>query len=213
MKGKNKMRNTLILITIAFASIGNTLLADGWGQKQTQRTIGGALGGATIGGIIGHQHDKQKEGIIIGSVLGMIIGNKSGQGADYREEQRQWELQKREMAHRERLRREEQRRIEEAKRRQFEYRPISQNGMNRGSVVSDEVTQARPVQSNEKQNYYKNWKFVEFKKSVRRALLEFQEAERKAQEQLQRLRNGENVNTQTKMLNDVNYQQSPVHFY
>ena len=34
------MRNTLILITIAFASIGNTLMADGWGQKQTQRTIG-----------------------------------------------------------------------------------------------------------------------------------------------------------------------------
>ena len=111
MKGKNNMRNTLILITIAFASIGNTLMADGWGQKQTQRTIGEALGGATIGGIIGHQHDKQKEGIIIGSVLGMIIGNKSGKGADYRAEQQRWEQQKREMAHRERLRREEQREL------------------------------------------------------------------------------------------------------
>ena len=213
MKGKNKMRNTLILITIAFASIGNTLLADGWGQKQTQRTIGGALGGATIGGIIGHQHDKQKEGIIIGSVLGMIIGNKSGQGADYREEQRQWELQKREMAHRERLRREEQRRIEEAKRRQFEYRPISQNGMNRGSVVSDEVTQARHRAEQREAELLQELEIRRIQEERRRALLEFQERERKAQEQLQRLRNGENVNTQTKMLNDVNYQQSPVHFY
>ena len=69
MKGKTNMRITLILIAIATTLVGGTLSAStqGWGQKQTQRTIGGALGGATIGGIIGHQHDKQKEGIIIGS--------------------------------------------------------------------------------------------------------------------------------------------------
>ena len=88
------MRNKLLLIAIASTFIGNSLMADGWGQKQTQRTVGGGLTGATIGGIIGHQHGKQKEGIIIGSVLGMIIGNKSGKGADHRAEQQRWEQQK-----------------------------------------------------------------------------------------------------------------------
>ena len=142
MKGKNNMRNTLILIAIAFASIGNTLMADGWGQKQTQRTIGGGLSGATIGGIIGHQHGKQKEGIIIGSVLGMIIGNKSGKGADYREEQRQWELQKREMAHREEMRRRE---MERQRQYRMSQQTRSSYPANRGTVNStnDELTQAR----------------------------------------------------------------------
>ena len=154
----------------------------------------GALGGATIGGIIGHQHDKQKEGIIIGSVLGMIIGNKSGKGADYRAEQQRWEQQKREMAHRERLRREEQRRIEEAKRRQFEYRPISsQYPVNRGSVVSDEVTQARHRAEQREAELQQELEIRRIQEERRRALLEFQERERRAQEQLQRLRNGESI--------------------
>ena len=90
------MRNTLILIATATALLGSNLTAgDGWGQKQTSRTVGGVLSGATIGGIIGHQHGKQKEGIIIGSVLGMIIGNQSGRGKDVRDErQRQEQIQR-----------------------------------------------------------------------------------------------------------------------
>ena len=92
MKGKNNMRNTLILIAVAIFSVGNSLSAaeQGWGKSQTQRSIGGILGGATVGGVIGHQHGKQKEGIIIGSVLGMLIGNQSGKSKDIREEQQRW---------------------------------------------------------------------------------------------------------------------------
>ena len=81
---------TKILSFIAAATMVAQLHADtqpGWGTKQTQRTIGGILGGATIGGIVGHQHDKQKEGIIIGSVLGGIIGNMSGKGSDHKARQ------------------------------------------------------------------------------------------------------------------------------
>ena len=198
------MRNTLILIAIAFASIGNTLMADGWGQKQTQRTIGGGLSGATIGGIIGHQHGKQKEGIIIGSVLGMIIGNKSGKGADYREEQRQWELQKREIAHREEMRRRE---IE----RQRQYR--MQQTRQTSPSSDDELTQARHRAEQREAELQRELEIRRIQAERRRALLEFQERERQAQEQLERLRNGEDVNIKTKMPNDDVYSQSPVHFY
>ena len=106
------MRNTLILIALATASIGSNLSAgDGWGQKQTSRTIGGVLSGATVGGIIGHQHGKQKEGIIIGSILGMVIGNQSGKGHDVREEQQRQEQIAREQAHQRELQRREQERM------------------------------------------------------------------------------------------------------
>tara|TARA_A100001037_G_scaffold244817_1_gene225844 strand:+ start:39496 stop:40098 length:603 start_codon:yes stop_codon:yes gene_type:complete len=106
------MRNTLLLIAIATTLTGGTLSAgDGWGQKQTSRTIGGVLGGATVGGIIGHQHGKQKEGIIIGSVLGMIIGNQSGKGADARNERQRQEQIAREQAHQRELQRREQERM------------------------------------------------------------------------------------------------------
>lgn len=81
---------TKILAFIASALLvasANASTQPGWGTKQTQRTIGGILGGATLGGIVGHQHDKQKEGIIIGSVIGGIIGNMSGKGSDHRSAQ------------------------------------------------------------------------------------------------------------------------------
>jgi hypothetical protein len=193
MKGKNKMRNTLILITIAFASIGNTLMADGWGQKQTQRTIGGALGGGTVGGIIGHQGGKQKEGIIIGSILGMIIGNKSGQGADYREEQRQWEARQREMAHREELKRREQQRIEQARNKQFQYQQVQRVNNNTfgNTHSSDEITQARHRAEQREAELQRELEIRRIQEERRKALLEFQERERIAQEQLQRLRNGQ----------------------
>lgn len=81
-----------ILAFIAAAILVSNVNAStqpGWGTKQTQRTIGGILGGATMGGIIGHQHGKQKEGIILGTVLGGIIGNMSGKGSDHRSQQSQ----------------------------------------------------------------------------------------------------------------------------
>ena len=55
------MKNTIILILASFFVASSLSANDGWGSKQTSRTVGGALGGATIGGIIGHQHGKQKK--------------------------------------------------------------------------------------------------------------------------------------------------------
>ena len=83
---KTKIVAFLAAAALASAAYAETL--PGWGSKQTTRTITGILGGATAGGIIGHQHDKQKEGIIIGSVLGGIIGNMSGKGSDHRAAQK-----------------------------------------------------------------------------------------------------------------------------
>ena len=190
------MRTTLFLIAIATAFSGANLFAsDGWGQKQTQRTIGGAIGGGTIGGVIGHQSGKQKEGIIIGSILGMIIGNQSGKGADYREEQREWEARQREMAHRERMRQQEQQRIENARRRHVEYHPpvhTHTTSNNRG-IVSDEVTQARHRAEQREAELQQEIEIRRIQEERRRALAEFQERERRAQEQLQRLRNGESI--------------------
>lgn len=184
------MRNKLLLIAIASTFIGNSLMADGWGQKQTQRTVGGGLSGATIGGIIGHQHGKQKEGIIIGSVLGMIIGNKSGKGADHRAEQQRWEQQKREMAHREELRRREQER-----QRQYRYQQMRNTNSNYGGNNStDEITQARHRAEQREAELHRELEIRRIQEERRRALLEFQERERRAQEQLQRIRNGEQGN-------------------
>ena len=197
------MKNIILLIALASASIGNTLMADGWGQKQTQRTVGGGLSGATIGGIIGHQHGKQKEGIIIGSVLGMIIGNKSGKGADHRAEQQRWEQQKREMAHREELRRREQE-------RQRQYRYQQMRNANRttsnygGTASSDELTQARHRAEQREAELHRELEIRRIQEERRRALLEFQERERRAQEQLERVRNGQAT--------PQNISYSPVHY-
>ena len=59
MKIKNKMRNTLILITITFASLE---IPNGrrMGSK-TNSTHDWWRRGATIGGVIGHQSNKQKK--------------------------------------------------------------------------------------------------------------------------------------------------------
>lgn len=192
------MKNILTIITLLSAFAVSSTLASttpGWGQKQTQRTIGGALGGATIGGIIGHQHDKQKEGIIIGSILGMVIGNQSGKGSDAREEQRRWELQKREMAHREELKRREQQRIAEARNRQFQYQQSRQvtSGGYSNTNHGDEVTQARHRAEQREAELNRELEIRRIQEERRKALLEFQERERIAQEQLQRLRNGESV--------------------
>ena len=197
------MKNIILLIALASASIGNTLMADGWGQKQTQRTVGGGLSGATIGGIIGHQHGKQKEGIIIGSVLGMIIGNKSGKGADHRAEQQRWEQQKREMAHREELRRREQE-------RQRQYRYQQMRNANRttsnygGTASTDELTQARHRAEQREAELHRELEIRRIQEERRRALLEFQERERRAQEQLERVRNGQAPSQ------NISY--SPVHY-
>lgn len=135
------MKIKILSFLIAAASVVSTAQAStqpGWGSKQTQRTIGGILGGATIGGIIGHQHDKQKEGIIIGTVLGGLIGNRSGANKDYRNEQAAWEAQKRRWAEQERAR----------KRRESQsYRPVIQTPVysnTSGSLHNDpEVVAAR----------------------------------------------------------------------
>lgn len=84
---------TTTLLTIITISSACASTQPGWGSNTTKRTIGGMLGGATIGGIIGHQHDKQKEGILIGTVLGGLVGNRSGTNKDYREDRdrREWE--------------------------------------------------------------------------------------------------------------------------
>lgn len=190
------MRNTLILIAIAIVSVGNSLSAaeQGWGKSQTQRTIGGVLGGATVGGVIGHQSGKQKEGIIIGSVLGMIIGNQSGKSKDIREEQQQWEQRQREMAHRERMRREEQQRIEQARQyrtQQTRSTTSAFGGSTRSS--SDELTQARHRAEQREAELQREMEIRRIQEERRRALAEFQARERVAQEQLHRLRNGERI--------------------
>lgn len=199
------MKNIILLIALASASIGNTLMADGWGQKQTQRTVGGGLSGATIGGIIGHQHGKQKEGIIIGSVLGMIIGNKSGKGADHRAEQQRWEQQQREMAHRERMRRQEQQRIEQA--RQYRIQQTRQSSPTFGGSTrssSDELTQARHRAEQREAELHRELEIRRIQEERRRALLEFQERERRAKEQLERIRNGQ-ATPQSISYSPVNY--------
>ena len=113
--GLGLLNTVLLRLIFPMAAVGAAAVAaeQGWGKSQTQRSIGGILGGATVGGVIGHQHGKQKEGIIIGSVLGMLIGNQSGKSKDIREEQQRWEQRQREMAHQERMRRQEQQRIEQ----------------------------------------------------------------------------------------------------
>ena len=143
----------------------------------------------------GRWSGKQKEGIIIGSILGMIIGNQSGKGADYREEQREWEARQREIAHRERMRREEQQRIENARRKHVEYCPpvhTHTTSTNRG-IVSDEVTQARHRAEQREAELQQEIEIRRIQEERRRALAEFQARERRAQEQLQRLRNGESI--------------------
>lgn len=205
------MRNTLILIAIATALTGGTLSAStqpGWGSKQTQRTIGGAVIGGTVGGVIGHQHDKQKEGIIIGSVLGMIIGNRSGKGVDARNERQRQEQIAREQAHQRELQRREQER-----RRQYQYQQTrNTTPANRsGSVGSsnDELTQARHRAEQREAELRRELEIRRIQEERRRALLEFQERERQAQEQLERLRNGEDVKVDAPQPRDVFY--SPVH--
>ena len=200
MKGKNNMRNTLILIAVAIFSVGNSLSAaeQGWGKSQTQRSIGGILGGATVGGVIGHQHGKQKEGIIIGSVLGMLIGNQSGKSKDIREEQQRWEQRQREMAHQERMRRQEQQRIEQARQYRMQQTRSTTStfgGSTRSS--SDELTQARHRAEQREAELQREMEIRRIQEERRRALLEFQERERRAQEQLERIRNGESVQIQS----------------
>ena len=187
------MRNTLILIAIATAITGGNLSAgDGWGQKQTSRTIGGVLSGATVGGIIGHQHGKQKEGIIIGSVLGMIIGNQSGKGKDVREERQRQEQIAREQAHQRELQRRELER-----QRQYRYQQTrNTTPVNRGGSVgssNDELTQARHRAEQREAELQRELEIRRIQEERRRALLEYQERERRAQEQLERVRNGESV--------------------
>tara|TARA_Y100001934_G_scaffold213457_1_gene252771 strand:+ start:190 stop:822 length:633 start_codon:yes stop_codon:yes gene_type:complete len=206
------MRNTLLLIAIATTLTGGTLSAStqpGWGSKQTQRTVQGAVLGGTIGGVIGHQHDKQKEGIIIGSVLGMIIGNKSGKGVDARNEQQRQEQIAREQAHQRELQRREQER-----RRQYQYRqtrnttPVVNHG---GSVGSpdDELTRARHRAEQREAELHREMEIRRIQEERRRALLEYQERERRAQEQLEKVRNGESV--QTDSPRDYRYSQNRSH--
>jgi hypothetical protein len=203
------MRNTLLTIVILTAlSAGNLSAGDGWGKNQTQRTIGGVLSGATVGGIIGHQNGNQKEGIIIGSVLGMIIGNQSGKGKDVREERQRQEQIAREQAHQRELQRREQER-----RKQYQYQQTrNTTPANRsGSVGSsnDELTQARHRAEQREAELQRELEIRRIQEERRRALLEFQERERQAQEQLERLRNGEDVKVDTPQPRDVFY--SPVH--
>ena len=212
MKGNKNMRNTLILIAVAIFSVGNSLSAaeQGWGKSQTQRSIGGILGGATVGGIIGHQHGKQKEGIIIGSVLGMIIGNQSGKSKDIREEQQHWEQRQREMAHQERMRRQEQQRIEQA--RQYRMQQTRQTNSTFGGSThssSDELTQARHRAEQREAELQREIEIRRIQEERRRALLEFQERELRAQEQLERIRNGESV--QIESSRNFQYSNNPIY--
>jgi hypothetical protein len=198
------MKNKILLIALATSFFVSSLSAnEGWGSKQTSRTIGGVLSGATIGGIIGHQHDKQKEGIIIGSVLGMIIGNKSGKGHDVREEQQRWEQQKREMAHQERMRREEQQRIEQA--RQYRIQQTRQSSSTfGGSSASDELTQARHRAEQREAELNREMEILRIQQERRRALEEYRQREIQAQQQLERVRNGETIQTHSR------YSRSPI---
>lgn len=188
------MKTTLLLIAIATSLVGGNLSAStqsGWGQKQTQGTVKGAILGGTLGGIVGHQHDKQKEGIIIGSVLGMIIGNQGGKGSDARNEQQRWEEQKRQMAYEEQMRRREQQRREQ----EYRYRQSSVNtsfGNN-----NDELTRARHRAEQREAELHRELEIRRIQENRRRALLDFQERERRAQEQLKRIRNGEQVDLHT----------------
>ena len=91
------------------------------------------------------------------------------------------------------MRREEQQRIEEAKRRQFEYRPISsQYPVNRGSVVSDEVTQARHRAEQREAELQQELEIRRIQEERCRALLEFQVRERRYKNNY-KLRNGESI--------------------
>ena len=181
MKIKNKPTIILLLLTLTTTS---AIGGDGWGQKQTHRTIGGAITGGTIGGVIGHQSGKQKEGIIIGTVLGMLIGNQSGKGADYREEQQAWEARQREIAFQERLRREEQLRIEEANRNNLRYEYNSINHQ----VKSDEVTRAKHRAEQLEAELSQELEIRRIQAERRRALLEFKKREENARHELDRLK-------------------------
>jgi outer membrane lipoprotein SlyB len=191
------MRNTLILIAIATFSVGNSLSAgDGWGSKQTSRTIGGVLGGATVGGVIGHQHGKQKEGIIIGSVLGMIIGNQSGKSKDIREERQRQEQIAREQAHQRELQRRELER-----QRQYRMQQTRNNiPVNRGGSIgspSDELTQARHRAEQREAELHREMEILRIQQERRRAMEEYRQREIQAQQQLERIRNGESVQIQS----------------
>jgi len=92
------MKIKIIAFLLAAASVSqlNASTAPGMGTKQTQRTILGSIIGMTTGAVIGHQHDKQKEGILIGGVLGGIVGNRNGANADHRRETAQKQMSARE---------------------------------------------------------------------------------------------------------------------
>jgi len=180
------MRNTLLTIVILTALAGGNLSAgDGWGTKQTSRTIGGVLSGATIGGIIGHQHDKQKEGIIIGSVLGMIIGNQSGKGRDVRNERQRQEQIQREQAHQRELQRREQERQNRAA-GQFgngnSDSPVHGQVSYEDKVLMEAQLRAEKAER-ELQAELERQRQVEER---RRALAEYRERERQARERLLR---------------------------
>ena len=138
--------------------------------------------------------DKQKEGIIIGSILGMVIGNKSGKGHDSRVEQQQWEQQQRELAHRERMRRQEQQRIEQA--RQYRIQQTRQSSPTFGGSTrssSDELTQARHRAEQREAELQREMEILRIQQERRRALEEYRQREIQAQQQLERIRNGESV--------------------
>ena len=129
--------------------------------QQTQRIVGGAISGATIGGIIGHQHAAKKEGIIIGSVLGMFIGNKSGQGADHRAEQRRWEENNVNLPIKENFKDESNNANIVINKHRLVLRLNMVVRHLRMKLHKHDI-----VQNNEKQNCIVNLKFVEFKKNV-----------------------------------------------
>ena len=129
----------------------------------------------------------------------MVIGNQSGKSKDIREEQQRWEQQKREMAHREELRRREQQRMEEQRRREFQRMNTNRSIYN-GSSSSDELTQARHRAEQREAELLRELEIRRIQEERRRALLEFQERERKAQEQLQRIKNGQSINSNNRDL-------------
>ena len=203
------MKNTLILILASLFVVSSMSASDGWGQKQTSRTVGGAISGATIGGIIGHQHGKQKEGIIIGSVLGMIIGNKSGKGHDVRVERQRQEQIAREQAHQRELQRRELER-----QRQHRMQQMRTTNSNNSVHSADELTQARHRAEQREAELHLEMEILRIQQERRRALEEYRQREIRAQEQLERIRNGESVHFESHSNTGHHHDvaSSPVHY-
>ena len=104
------------------------------------------------------------------------------------------------MAHREELRRREQQRMEEQRRREFQRMNTNRSIYNGSSSSTDELTQARHRAEQREAELLRELEIRRIQEERRRALLEFQERERKAQEQLQRIKNGQSINSNNRSI-------------